>query len=237
LGVQRSAVRAVSHDVVALLQPSGSTDNPFGRPADISSGGSFRRPGNQECCMPARPTLRRGVGVLVVICLVAGLVTYVLVRNRTFHFEADGAPAVTVTLPALAGSPTFTPLPPADPDSAPLAMRLISNPVRIEAPVIAGTATVSLTYDPAALPPGTTTDDLMVVTYLDEYDLWLPAGADVDPVAHTVTAQTSHFLRLGRGRHRRASAARHASTGSTPGRLRRREDRPTDRRRPGSPEV
>jgi hypothetical protein len=33
----------------------------------------------------------------------------------------------------------------------------------------------------------------MVVTYVQDYDLWLPAGADVDQVAHTVTARTSHF--------------------------------------------
>ncbi|MGH4009670.1 MAG: hypothetical protein ACRDTH_16225 [Pseudonocardiaceae bacterium] len=137
---------------------------------------------------------RLGIAVVVVVALLAGLMTWVLAGRWTYHFEADGVPPVTVTLPTLAGAPAFTALPPTATASLPLAMSLISRPVRIEAPIVAGTATVTFSYDPAALPPGVdAARDLMVVTYLDEYDLWLPAGDDVDPVAHTVTAETTHF--------------------------------------------
>jgi len=158
----------------------------------------------ERCRMPNTPTpghackggQRRTIALVmfVVVTLAAAVTTWTVMAQRPYHFQADGVSPLTVTVPWGTSEPTFTVLAAPTPQSLPLATTLLSRPVRIEAPNVTGMASITFSYDPAALPAGAGTErDLMVVTYLEEYDLWLPAGAEVDQAAHTVTATTTHF--------------------------------------------
>ena len=54
-------------------------------------------------------------------------------------------------------------------------------------------ATLTLTYDPALLPEGVNEENLVIAMYDEETGQWVILDSTVDPDAHTITAQVSHF--------------------------------------------
>jgi len=54
-------------------------------------------------------------------------------------------------------------------------------------------ATLTFTYDPALLPEGVDEKNLVIAMYDEETGEWVILDSTVDPDAHTITAQISHF--------------------------------------------
>lgn len=101
---------------------------------------------------------------------------------------------VTVEAPFVPLRPTITALPALDATDLPWATVPVTEPVRIAAPVMVGTATITFRFDPASLPPRTdAVSDVVVLTREYESDLWLPVGTDVDVSAGTASTRARHF--------------------------------------------
>ncbi|AGZ41289.1 hypothetical protein [Actinoplanes friuliensis] len=113
--------------------------------------------------------------------------------DRTATFHDGGAAPTTVTVPAEAGEPRISALPAAAPATLPPGTRALASPVEVETPrALEGTATITMTYDPAAVPDPA---ELAVYTFVEDLGIWLPAGNTLDTGKHTVSASTEHFSR------------------------------------------
>ena len=125
---------------------------------------------------------------------VVALTVYVVARPDTYTVTHTGeSSATTVTVPREAGRPVIDVLPPASPETLPVGMKALSHPVRISAGKFSGAARITMTYDPAALPPAAEPlEDLAVLVFSPDLHLWLPAGDQVDTTARTVIATTEH---------------------------------------------